>query len=69
MAYETILFSLEDGIARLTLNRPDKLNSFNATMHAELREALARVGREGARALVLTGAGPVSYTHLTLPTN
>ena len=57
MTYENILFSVEHGIARLTLNRPDKLNSFNTAMHAEVREALGRVAAEGGRVLVLTGAG------------
>lgn len=57
MTYDNILFDLTAGIARLTLNRPDKLNSFNAEMHSEVRDALARVTREGARVLVLTGAG------------
>ena len=57
MNYESILFALADGVARLTLNRPDKLNSFTAAMHAELRDALARVRAGGARVLVLTGAG------------
>ncbi len=57
MAYENILFTVEKGVARLTLNRPDKLNSFNTAMHGEVRDALGRVGREGARVLVLTGAG------------
>lgn len=57
MTYENILFSVEHGIARLTLNRPDKLNSFNTAMHAEVREALGRVTVEGGRVLVLTGAG------------
>jgi 2-(1,2-epoxy-1,2-dihydrophenyl)acetyl-CoA isomerase len=57
MAYETIIFSVEGGVARITLNRPDKLNSFNTAMHAEVREALGRVTPEGARVLVLTGAG------------
>ncbi|HEX7416802.1 MAG TPA: 2-(1,2-epoxy-1,2-dihydrophenyl)acetyl-CoA isomerase PaaG [Steroidobacteraceae bacterium] len=57
MQYETILYSLEGGLARLTLNRPEKLNSFNTAMHAEVRDALARVARDGARALVVTGAG------------
>lgn len=57
MTYDNILFDLTAGIARLTLNRPDKLNSFNAEMHAEVRDALGRVTREGARVLVLTGAG------------
>ncbi len=57
MPFETISFSVERGIARLTLNRPEKLNSFNTTMHGEVREALARVMSEGARVLVLGGAG------------
>ncbi len=41
MSYETILFEVDGGIARLTLNRPDKLNSFNTQMHGEVRQALA----------------------------
>ena len=57
MAYDTILFSVDGGIARLTLNRPDKLNSFNTQMHGEVRDALSRCRRSGARVLVLTGAG------------
>jgi 2-(1,2-epoxy-1,2-dihydrophenyl)acetyl-CoA isomerase len=57
MSYECILFSVDDGVARLTFNRPDKLNSFTAAMHAEVRDALGRVEQEGARVLVLSGAG------------
>lgn len=57
MAYEDILFTLEGGIARLTLHRPDKLNSFTARMHGEVADALTRIETEGARVLVLTGAG------------
>src|SRR5208283_3791835 len=57
MPYESILFSVDRGIARLTLNRPDKLNSFNTQMHAEVRAALAALGTSDARVLVLTGAG------------
>jgi 2-(1,2-epoxy-1,2-dihydrophenyl)acetyl-CoA isomerase len=57
MSYETILCEIEGGIARVTLNRPERLNSFNAAMHAELRDALGRVAAGGARVLVLTGAG------------
>jgi 2-(1,2-epoxy-1,2-dihydrophenyl)acetyl-CoA isomerase len=55
MAYETIDFKLEGGVARLTLNRPDRLNSFTVQMHEEVADALT--GLEGARVLVLTGAG------------
>lgn len=63
MSYQTILFDVTDGVARLTLNRPDRLNSFNTTMHAEVRQALASLVGDGhgqaprARVLVLTGAG------------
>jgi 2-(1,2-epoxy-1,2-dihydrophenyl)acetyl-CoA isomerase len=58
MNYEHLLFSLDGGIARLTLNRPDRLNSFNDAMHAEVRDALARVRADAsARVLLLTGAG------------
>src|SRR5688500_6342875 len=55
MAYETIEFGVDTGIARLTLNRPDRLNSFTVEMHEEVADALADVG--DARVLVLSGAG------------
>ena len=58
MVYESILFDIRDGVARLTLNRPDRLNSFTAAMHLEVREALERVqADQSVRVLVLTGAG------------
>jgi len=57
MTYENILFQLQDGIARITLNRPEKLNSFTAAMHGELADALGRVEGGGVRVLVLTGSG------------
>lgn len=57
MSDPTILYASDGGIARLTLNRPDRLNSFNARMHEEMRAALAHAAAEGARVLVLTGAG------------
>ena len=54
MSYETIQF--EPGpIARITLHRPDRLNSFTVRMHDELRDALANL--RDARVVVLTGAG------------
>ena len=55
MAYRHILFDQQEGIARLTLNRPERLNSFTEAMHEEVADAVARL--EGARVLVLTGAG------------
>jgi 2-(1,2-epoxy-1,2-dihydrophenyl)acetyl-CoA isomerase len=58
MDYETILYASADGIARITLNRPDRLNSFTDAMHAELRDALGRVkGDSAVRVLLVTGAG------------
>ena len=55
MAYDTIQLARADAVARITLNRPDRLNSFTAQMHKELRDALASIG--DARVVVLTGAG------------
>ena len=55
MAYETIDFKALGPVARITLNRPERLNSFTAQMHEELRDALANLGE--ARVVVLTGAG------------
>jgi 2-(1,2-epoxy-1,2-dihydrophenyl)acetyl-CoA isomerase len=58
MNYDSILFAIDGGIARLTLNRPDRLNSFTDAMHAEVRDALAGVRADtSVRALLLTGAG------------
>lgn len=55
---DTIEFSREGGVARVALNRPDKLNSFNRQMHADLREAIAQCERDATiRAVVLTGNG------------
>lgn len=55
MTYETIQFERSGHVARITLNRPDRLNSFTRAMHGELRDALAKLG--DARVVVLTGAG------------
>jgi 2-(1,2-epoxy-1,2-dihydrophenyl)acetyl-CoA isomerase len=58
MNYQHILYAAEGGVARLTLNRPDRLNSFNDAMHAEVRDVLSRVKASAdARVLLLTGAG------------
>lgn len=52
-----VLYECRGGIARITLNRPDKLNSFTAAMHGELRQAIERTQADGARTLILSGAG------------
>lgn len=56
--YNALKFSIEDGMCRLTLNRPDRLNSFTAAMHEEMQDALTRIETDkSVRALLLTGAG------------
>ena len=58
MNFETILFSVDAGIARLTLNRPERLNAFNERMHVEVAEALGRIETDPAvRVLLITGSG------------
>ncbi len=58
MAYRFILFEVDHGVARITLNRPDVLNSIHTAMAGEIREVLARAEREPEiRAVLLTGAG------------
>ncbi|MCF8211639.1 MAG: 2-(1,2-epoxy-1,2-dihydrophenyl)acetyl-CoA isomerase PaaG [Rhodoferax sp.] len=58
MSYQNIRFEVEAGVARLTLNRPEKLNSFCGPMHAELQAALDTVQTDSSiRVLVITGAG------------
>ncbi len=57
MNYQHILFETAAGVARLTFNRPERLNSFNTEMHVEVRAALATLRDSAARVLVITGAG------------
>lgn len=54
---QCIQFSVKQGLARITLHRPDKLNSFTVTMHLQLAQALTELEQQGARVLLLTGSG------------
>ncbi len=56
MQYQTILLSRTDGVAQLTLNRPDVMNALNTQMRAEILDAV-KTAEKSARVLVLTGAG------------
>ncbi|UTP40352.1 enoyl-CoA hydratase-related protein [Phenylobacterium sp. LH3H17] len=57
-AYEHILCEVADGIMQVTLNRPDKLNAYTATMGAELAAAFDDADRDDAvRVVLVTGAG------------
>ena len=58
MTYEDVLYRVEDGIAVITLNRPDKLNAWRAEMDRDVRAAMkAASAAEAVRVIVLTGAG------------
>ena len=58
MAYDEILYSAADGVGTITLNRPDRLNAWTATMENEMRRAISEAaGDEEVRVIVITGAG------------
>jgi 2-(1,2-epoxy-1,2-dihydrophenyl)acetyl-CoA isomerase len=58
MVHTTIRYATDDGVATVVLARPDKLNAFNATMHADLRTALdAAEQDDSVRCVLLTGEG------------
>jgi enoyl-CoA hydratase len=58
----TLLFELTDGIARVTVNRPDKLNALNAIVIAELGDAVTRIETDPAvRGVLVTGAGTKAF--------
>jgi enoyl-CoA hydratase/carnithine racemase len=71
MGYETLLWDVdEDGIATLTLNRPDALNAFNLTMARELEEVFLTDARDDSvRAVVVTGAGRAFCAGMDLSVN
>jgi enoyl-CoA hydratase/carnithine racemase len=58
MGYETILYEVADGVATVTLNRPDRMNALNDVVVKELHDAMWRAdGDPDARVIVLTGTG------------
>jgi enoyl-CoA hydratase len=62
MSYRNILFDVSGGIARLTVNRPEKLNALNRETVQEIDSALAAFESEAsAGALILTGSGPKAF--------
>ena len=54
---ERVLYNLADGVATITLNRPDRLNALTPTLFSEWQAATDRALEDGARAIVVTGAG------------
>lgn len=62
MTYSTLLFENRDGLATVTINRPDKLNALNDTVISELGELAGQIATDDAiRAVILTGAGPKAF--------
>ena len=62
MAYDTLLYEVSDGVALVTVNRPDKMNALNATVISELGAVFGEIRRDDAvRAVVLTGAGEKAF--------
>ena len=62
MSYETLLVDAKDGIASVTLNRPEVRNALNATLIRELEQALAELEADpAARVIVLSGAGDKAF--------
>jgi 2-(1,2-epoxy-1,2-dihydrophenyl)acetyl-CoA isomerase len=58
MTYESLLFDVQDRVATLTLNRPDRLNALGGTLREDLYDAILKCGSDpDARAIVITGAG------------
>lgn len=58
MSYETILYSVEDGIATITLNRPDRMNAFTGQMMLEMIDAFDAIDADDAvKAVIVTGSG------------
>lgn len=57
MTYQHLLWTEDAGVAEITLNRPEVLNSVNALMGRELQDALQRAAEPSIRAVLLTGAG------------
>src|SRR5258708_27557643 len=62
MSYDTLLYEERDGVAWITLNRPDVHNAFNAAMQREVRDVWRSLrGNDEVRVAVLTGAGDKAF--------
>jgi 2-(1,2-epoxy-1,2-dihydrophenyl)acetyl-CoA isomerase len=59
MSYETVIWDVEDGVGRITLNRPERLNAWNEQFGRELKEVITEkaAADDGVRSVLITGAG------------
>ena len=60
MDYQTLTYELTDGLAVVTMNRPDKMNALTTQMRAEIEHAFTQAGKD-ARCVVITGAGGAAH--------
>src|SRR5579859_6239413 len=62
MQFDTVIYTVEHSVATVTLNRPDKLNAFNATMGREIVAAFRAADQDPeVRAIIITGAGDRAF--------
>jgi enoyl-CoA hydratase len=62
MSYTTLLYDVRDGVAFVTINRPDKLNALNDQVVDDLRDAVELIAADsGVRGVLITGAGPKAF--------
>ena len=62
MNYQTILFTIENGICTITINRPDKLNALNKQVFTDLDAAIDEVNSNAEiKTVIVTGAGPKAF--------
>jgi len=62
MTYQTLLVDVKDGVAFVTVNRPDKLNALNDQVVADLRQAVLALKSDATvKGVILTGAGPKAF--------
>src|SRR3954465_4822500 len=58
MSYETVIWDVEDGVGRITLNRPQTLNAWNEQFGVDLRDVVTKDAQDDSvRAILITGAG------------
>ena len=57
MTYKCLLYEVKDGIATLTLNRPERLNALGDTLRDDLQDAITRASDDDVRVIIVTGAG------------
>jgi enoyl-CoA hydratase/carnithine racemase len=69
VTYQHILYEVNDKIATVTLNRPDRMNAWTAIMERDVRHAMEKAAADNVRVIVLTGAGRAFCAGATIDAN